>query len=577
VLGDAVRPSALATTMLGGLVAFSAWTWLSLLWSDDVDQTVLEGQRTLLYVAVAAALVLVVRATDLEPLLGGVLVGIFLPAGYALATRLFPDRIGVFDPTAEYRLSEPFYWNSLGLFAAMGAALALGFAARGRSLLVRGLAGAAIPILLSANYFTFSRGAWLALAIGLVAAIAIDPRRLQLIAVGLALAAVSGLAVWLASRQDALIRTDAPLAAATDEGHRLAVYLLVLAGLSALVAIAFALAEARVRLPRAVPLAFAGSLAAIVLVAAVVVVARYGAPWTIAENAWDRFSDPSPTPLAQEDLHERLFSFQGSYRVDLWEVALDDYRDHPALGSGPGSYEHYWNEHRPFFHIVRDAHSLYLETLAELGPLGLALLLLALGVPLGAALLARSRPLVPPALAAYSAYFVHAGVDWDWELAAVTVTAIACGVALVAAASERVEALLPTPARWAALGAALALTAVTFVSLVGASALAASEEAAEKGRWEEAADEARKAEEWWPWSPEPWTLLGEAQLGAGDETAARASFRKAVSKDRDDWGLWYDLYVTTEGAESARALREVRRLNPFFRSSVDEGDSAASG
>jgi Flp pilus assembly protein TadD len=130
--------------------------------------------------------------------------------------------------------------------------------------------------------------------------------------------------------------------------------------------------------------------------------------------------------------------------------------------------------------------------------------------------------------------------------------------------------------RWAAVGTALALTVVAIVGLVGASALTASEEALDKGRWEEAEDEARKAERWWPWSPEPWTRLGAAQLGAGDSAAAAASFRRAVAKDRGDWELWYDLHATTEGAESARALAEVRRLNPFYARTIDEGGSAAS-
>jgi O-Antigen ligase len=575
VVGDATRPGPLALTMLAGLGGLAAWTWLALVWSEDFDQTVLEGQRAILYLAVAGALVLIARRTDVEPLLGGALIGIFLPAGYALATRLFPDRLGVFEPTGGYRLSEPFYWNALGLFAAMGAALALGFAARGRTIPVRALAAAAIPILLCATYFTFSRGAWLSLAIGLLAAIAVDPRRLQLVAAGLPLAAILGLAVWLASRQDALTRTDAPLSAATREGHRLAVYIVLIAALSALVAGVFALAESRLRLPRAVPLAFAGTLAAAVLVSLIVVFARYGNPVTIADKAWTSFST-TPQPSAQPDLRERLFSFQGSYRVELWEAALDDYREHPVVGSGPGSYEHYWNEHRPFGHIVRDAHSLYVETLAELGPLGLALLAVALGVPLVAAFLARAHPFVPAALGAYVAFLVHAGVDWDWELPAVTLAGLICGVAIVAANGRGDEAVLSSPVRWAAVGAALALTVVAFVGVVGASALTASEEARGKGRWDEAQDEARKAERWWPWSPEPWTHLGEAQLGAGDTGAAAESFRKAVAEDRDDWELWYDLYVATEGAESARALAEVRRLNPFYRSTIAEGDSAAS-
>ena len=575
VIGTATRPAPLALTMLGGLALLAAWTWLSLLWSDDVDQTVLEGQRTLLYVAVAAALVLVVRRVDVEALLGGMLIGIFLPAGYGLLTRLFPDRIGVFDPIAGYRLQEPVgYWNALGLFAAMGAALALGFAARG-SLLVRALAGASLPILLATTYFTFSRGAWLALGVGLVVAVAIDPRRLHLLAVGLVLAPASGLAVWLASRQDALTRTDAPLSAATDEGQRLALYLLVLAGSSALAAAAFGFAERRVTLPRTVPLVFAGTLALIVVVGSITVFARYGGPHTIVQKGWDSFS---ATPQPNEaDLRKRLFTFTGSYRVDLWRTALDEYADHPVVGSGAGSYEHYWNEHRPFVHKVRDAHSLYLEVLAELGPLGLALLALALGVPLLGAFFARGHPLVPAAAAAYVAFLVHAGVDWDWELPAVTIAALACGIGIIAAAARDEERWLAAPVRWAAVAATLAVAPVAFVGLVGASALSAGQDALDRGRWSKAEDEARKAARWWRWSPEPWQRLGEAQLGAGDTSAAAASFRKAVSKDRHDWLLWYQLASVTEGAEARRATAEAARLNPFYRNDVGEGTPSASG
>src|SRR5215218_2314165 len=154
--------------------------------------------------------------------------------------------------------------------------------------------------------------------------------------------------------------------------HRLALYLLLLAGLSALAAAAFGFAERRVTLPRTVPLAFAGALALVVVAGSIAVFARYGGPHTIAQKGWDSFS--ATPPQDQADLRERLFTFTGSYRVDLWRVALDDYADHPVVGSGSGSYEHYWNEHRPFAHQVRDAHSLYLEVLAELGPIGLALL-----------------------------------------------------------------------------------------------------------------------------------------------------------------------------------------------------------
>ena len=66
----------------------------------------------------------------------------------------------MFDPVAAYRLEEPLtYWNALGVFAAMGALLALGFAARSQSVVARALPAATLPILFSTLYFTFSRGA----------------------------------------------------------------------------------------------------------------------------------------------------------------------------------------------------------------------------------------------------------------------------------------------------------------------------------------------------------------------------------------------------------------------------------
>ena len=57
-----------------------------------------------------------------------------------------------------------------------------------------------------------------------------------------------------------------------------------------------------------------------------------------------------------------------------------------APGTGAGTFELDWEQRRPFFYVIRDAHSLVLETLAALGVVGLALLLVALLTPLAVAL-----------------------------------------------------------------------------------------------------------------------------------------------------------------------------------------------
>jgi O-antigen ligase len=574
VAGDATRPTVLALVALGGLAAFGAWTWLALLWTENTAATVLEGQRVLLYVGAFAALVLLVRKATVPVVLGATLVAIFLAAGYGLLTRLFPERLGVFDPVAAYRLEEPLtYWNALGIFAAMGALLALGFAARGHSLAARLAAAAALPILLSTIYFTFSRGAWVAGAIGLAIAVAVDPRRLQLFATALALAPAGALAVFVSSRQDALTRTDAPLSAASREGHRLAVYLLLLTGAAALVGIGIAFAEKRAAPGRQMRLAFGGALALVALASLPAVFVAYGGPVELTRKGYDAFTTTKgETPVR---LNQRLFSFSGSYRAELWHEAWHDYEANPLGGSGPGTYEQYWNEHRPLQHKVRDAHNLYLEVLAELGPLGLLLLIVALTAPLVAGVMARGHRLAPLALAAYGAFIVHAAVDWDWEMTAVTLTALTCAAALLAAADKR-DAPPPflLPVRIAGASAAIALGVVAFVGLVGASALAASQTAFDEGRYDEASSQAHKAARWWRWSPDPWRQLGDIEAEQGDEAGARRDYRKAISKDSSDWQLWYDLYTVSDGAEARRALAEAERLNRYARTDFEENVAA---
>jgi O-antigen ligase len=376
--------------------------------------------------------------------------------------------------------------------------------------------------------------------------------------------------VLISSQQEALTRTDVLSPSdASHEGQRLAVYLLLLAGASALAGTLFWLAGRAVAPSRQARLLFAGVLVFLALASLLAVFVRYGGPVTLARKGYDSFTTTSrENPV---NLNRRLFTFSGSYRSELWQAAWHDYEDNPLLGSGPGTYEQYWNEHRPIQHKVRDAHSLYLEVLAELGPIGLALLLVALGAPLVAAFLARGSPLVPTAVAAYVAYLVHAAVDWDWEMGAVTLAALAVAAALVAAADLRDHPSPLSPrVRTGGTVAALLLAVVAFVGVVGSSALAASERELAKGKYDQASSQARKASDWWWWSPDPWRQRGDIAAEQGDSAAARGYYRKAIAKDESDWRLWYDLSTVTTGAESRQALAEATRLNRYASSDFEE-------
>jgi cytochrome c-type biogenesis protein CcmH/NrfG len=559
--------SRLGAVMLAALAGLGAWTWAALLWSDNPPETVLAGQRVLVYVAGAAALLFTIRAGAVRFALAGALVGISLIAAYSLATRLFPERLGIFDPAVppaiQYRLGEPLgYWNGLGIFVAMGALLSLGWVARGKTIAGRASAAVAPVVLLPTLYFTFSRGAAIALAAGLLAVVAFDHRRLQLLAVLLVLAVPAGLATWYAYEAEALAERDTPLATATREGHRVAAVVVALALVSAIAVGFFAFLERRVRPSRATRRAFAIALALAAAATLTVVFVRSGGPVSLAERGYDSFVSRELPP--KDDLQARLFTFRGSARRDLWDAAWRQYREHPLLGSGPGTFEQHWLRSRDYESNARSPFSVYLETLAELGPVGLGLLAVALAAPLVAAVKVRRRhPLVVVAFGPYVAYLIHAGTDWDWWLPALTLTALVCGAALIGMASTgRTLPRPPRGARAAGVAACITVGAVALVGLVGNTALAASRRANADGEPARAAAEARKAADWAPWSSEPWTRLGEAQLAQGQLGAARRSFRKAITKEPDDWALWFDLASITEGKERRRAVAQALRLNP---------------
>jgi len=562
-LRDRVRLSSPEKVLLGLLFALTLWILLSATWSVASAASILESQRALLYVAGVAAALLVSRSRDVPRLLGGLLAAICAIAAFSLATRLLPDRVGVFDPTSVYRLAQPIgYWNGLAIFMGMGALVALAFASRARWVVVRAVCAGALVLLLLTFYFTFGRGAWIALAAGVFTAVAVDPRRLQLLASVLVLSPAPAVAVWAASREPGLTHAGAAYGRAVHDGHRLALVLLFLAVANAVLAVAFALVERRFEPAAWARQGFAVAIALVVVAGLAGVLVRYGGPTTLAHKGYRAFK--APPPHVQSNLNKRLLSFSGNGRADLWRVAWDDARRHAVLGSGSGTYERYFLAHQPpAVSRVRDAHGLFIETLAELGPLGLILLLGALVVPLTVLAQARRHPLVPGAAGAYTAYLVHTGVDWDWELPAVTLAGLLCGAAiLVAARGSFRSPRLSAPARWTGVVVIVVAAGFAAVGLVGNTALSRSNDARQKHDWAAAAVDARRAEMWMPWSPKPWEALGRAQLGAGLPSPARASFRKATSMDSGDWELWYRLASASSGAERLHALREAARLFP---------------
>jgi hypothetical protein len=397
-------------------------------------------------------------------------------------------------------------------------------------------------------YFTASRAAVIALAIGFAVAVACDPERREFVVSILPALPLPIMAVGVSAGMEALVKPGVPLEEATRAGNRLALVLIVFAATAA------TLVWTAIRGQRPHRLRLATLVLAFALVLTVI-----GRGWV---NGGTQVQLQPASPGGAR-ITSRLASMSLHGRAQLWSVAWRATREEPFLGTGAGTFERSWLRFRPARGNLRSAHNLYVETLSELGPVGLGLLLVMLATPLIAAVRIRHTRFVPLAAGAFVAYLVHAGVHWDWEMPVVTLAALACGGAILLAARGEVRARpLRTLVRIGMAGAAAAISGFAFIGLVGNVALEQGIEAAALGSTTTAKDQARRAIYWMPWAGEPWRVFGEVAREEGNIALARASFYQGLERDPDDWMLWADLASTTQGRARLNALEQARNLNP---------------
>lgn len=543
-------------------------------WSDAPALAMIEFDRALLYWLLLVLLGSLPRDDGrVAWALRGVALAIVAVCGVALLTRLFPDFIDVPADVAERRLSYPLtYWNTLALMAALGSVLCLHHTASEREpITVRLIAAGALPVLATTLYLTFSRGGLVVALVGVVVYMVVArPRSLPiaLLTVGPAVA-VALVAAYGAD----LLADDNPIsAAAAVQGRDLAaVVAFCVIGAVALRALALPLDE-RLRSIRISPLARrrAGLLAAGgALLAAVVAVAVFDAVG-FAQDRVEGFTEERSDSAddSRDDLRGRLTDPGNNGRIKQWRVAIDTFEEAPWIGNGAGRFSALWAERRPTDLKAEDAHSLYLETLSELGLLGTLLLTTALIAVLGAfALRARGqhRHLYGALLAGGGVWALHAGVDWDWEMPAATMWVFALGgmaLAVPAGASER-----PGPGRFAriAMGVAcLALLATPALIALSQAQINRAVTAFKDGDCAIASDAAVEAARLVGGRPQPYQILGYCNSRAGESALAISMFETAVARDRRNWQSYYGLALVRAAAERdpRPAAREALRLNP---------------
>lgn len=572
-------PPRAALVAAGALAAFAVLTLLSVGWAVSDEKAFLEFTRVLMYLGVLVVVALAVTRRTAASVADGIAVGIVAVILLALASRLFWGDVGPGAPPSFFpvrsRLHYPVnYWNGLAILAGLAFPLLLRAAVAQRPAWLRALALVPVPAMASAIYLTSSRGGYVTAAVGVIVFCALTSRRLSAIVATAIAGGGAALAIEGMLARDALVNGPLGSAQASSEGESAAL-LMVLLGVSCAglywAWCRYAGWELRLKLPLAAKAGIALGAIAVLAVA----VAAYD-----PVDKFETFKKPSgpDVGLVEGDFtRSHLISSTGSGRWQLWTSAVDEWETKPVLGRGAGSYQSWWMEHASLPLFVRDAHSLWLETLAELGLVGLLLLVIAIGTGFVAAIarmgrLGPDRPLVAAMAGVLAAFVVAAGIDWMWELSIVGLVAIVALGILVGRATEASprSAAVGSPLRRRVLrtaGVGVALAAILFVAvpMLAQNRLEASQAAAARGDAAAAIEAADDASAVQPWASTPYLQLALLEEQQGNLGAANRHVEDALERDRSGWSTWLvAARVQTKAGfirRGRRSLRQAERLN----------------
>jgi tetratricopeptide (TPR) repeat protein len=606
--GLVVAASALAAPAHGRLhgartaglfLALGLFTVASVAWAVQPSDAWVEANRTLTYAAVFAATIATVRALPDRwgAVLGGVALAGLVVSGYALATKVFP---GALDPDAIYaRLRPPFgYWNSVGLTAALAtpAFLWLGARRHGHPL-VNVAAYPALGVLFVVVMLSYSRGALLALLLGVAFWFAVVPLRLRGAAVFGVAAAGAALVVLWAFSQDALTLDRLPLDVRVDAGHQLG--LLVLGMMLGLTAAGLLISFGAATRPLGPSGRRNAGIAVLCALALVPVGAAIGLAQTerglfgsidhgVSELVDPKASSPSNDP-------SRLTS-AGSVRARYWKEALQAFGDHPWVGVGAHGYATVRPLYREDQLDVLHAHGYVVQTLADLGLIGMALSLLALLAWAVAAARAtglrradRAEPFTPERIglltmvAVVVIFGVHSFVDWTWFVPGNALVAVVCagwvvGRGPLSAQGAAAAPRLAAPRAWLAdRGRVLAAGAAVVTALLVAWAawqplrsLDASNDglaALERGDLKTARAHAESARDRNPLALDPLTVLAIVETRERDKQAALRALQEEVRLQPANHEVWlrladFQLNQLKRPKDALRSLAAALYLDP---------------
>ena len=579
---------------LSAFAALAVFTALSITWSLTPHDSWLEASRTFAYLAAFAAGLALGRLapSHWKSLLAGIAVATVALSVWSLATKVFPALLAPNEDFARLRLPSD-YWNSVGLSAALGVPPLLWLAVRRSGhAAINTLAWPALGLVFVCLLLAYSRGALLTLAITLALWIAIVPLRLRAaVTLGGVLVATAPVVVW-AFAQEGLTTDGATMAARKSAGLSLGalLLLLVVALTVAGLAVGF-LSSLRPPSQRTRMRASRVLVGAILAVPAVAILLLANAPGGVGgqvSKAWHQATDPAVSGPSNSP--DRLTE-TSSNRARYWSEAMKIHAQAPWLGSGAGAFDTLRLRYRVDSRTVRHAHGYVVQTLADLGWVGLGLSLLAtfawlVAVARVAGLQRRDRGLPWDAerigivtLAAVPLLFgLHSTIDWTWFVPANAVPALLCAgwVASRATLRERMEPAERVPGRPSPLGAAAGALVLVIALVIAWSALQpvrsahaqnAAEDAAAAGQLPRAASIAAIAHQRDPLDVNPLFLLASIQRRMNATKQANETLQQAVQLEPANPETWrrlgqFRLTVLNDKQGALRAYEAAYFLDP---------------
>ncbi len=574
-----------AAWIVGGLLAtFTAWTFASTWWAESAENAFVEFNRASMFLAIFLIAVFAGTRGNVRRWADGLAVGVVGIAVVALVSRTFPSTFSlqgfpVFLPGVATRLSFPVgYWNGLAILAGFAYPLWFGLALRATRWWTRGLALMPFPPLAAVIYLTSSRGGVAAAWVGAIGFVAVTVRRWTAIGVVLAAGAGSIAAISVLLPRSELV--DGPLRSheAAAQGHEAFVLILLSSlGTSGLYALGHRLFG---------KLAPSPALSRVVLAAVVLALVATA----FASHPAQRFETFKQLPVASRSadaglVRSHLLSGSGSGRWQFWTAALHEWESAPVVGRGAGSYEAWWAEHASFSYFVRNAHSLYLEVLGELGLIGF--LLLGGAFACGGIFAVRNtlrragdeRVVAASLVGVVAAFYVGAGIDWIWQLTALSAIGLVCLGLLIGPAISAVElhrvrgeararrGRLPGFAVGAAaLGLGWFALCAQAIPWLTDLQIKESTAAVERNDGTSALKHALDAKNLQPWAASPYLQAALVQEQRLDLPDARKWIGEAIERNSIDWRLWLvAARIETKAGDIAAARRSLLRaeaLNP---------------